>query len=271
VNYFLHNDTAERYGRSRPYFHPQVVRRIAQYLRLREPVRVSLDVACGTGLSSVALTEIAARVVGTDSSAAMLAQAPRNVHFEYVEASAENLPFPDGSFDLVTAASAFHWFDRYRFLSEASRVLSVFGWLVVYDNFFFNEMRENAEYGRWHRDLYLSRYPVPPRDGRPLAEDEVESYGFSFARWEEYANDVRFSVEELAAYLETQSNVIAAAEEGAENLEEVHRWLVDSVAPFFPGPVATFEFGGHIWYLKTTQGKASEVSPEPRMAERERP
>ncbi len=262
MSYFVHSGAAERYARSRPYFHPQVVRRVAQYLRLSEPVPVALDVACGTGLSSVALTEIAARVVGTDSSAAMLAQAPRDGRIEYVEAPAEDLTFVGGSFDLVTVASAFHWFDRARFLSEASRVLRAPGWLVVYDNFFFGEMRENAEYGRWHRDLYLSRYPVPPRDRRPLTEDEVESYGFSFVGREEYGNDVCFSVEELAAYLGTQSNVIAAVEEGAEDLEGVHRWLVDSVAPFFPGPVATFEFGGYIWYLEAMREKGSAAPPE---------
>lgn len=44
---------------------------------------------------------------------------------------AEELPFADTSVDLVTAMSAFHWFDRPRFLQEACRVLKPGGCLAL--------------------------------------------------------------------------------------------------------------------------------------------
>lgn len=44
---------------------------------------------------------------------------------------AEVLPFPDGSVDLLTAASAAHWFDQSRFLVEASRVLKPRGCMAL--------------------------------------------------------------------------------------------------------------------------------------------
>jgi len=44
---------------------------------------------------------------------------------------AEDLPFADGSADLVTAMSAFHWFDRPRFLQEAHRILKPRGCLAL--------------------------------------------------------------------------------------------------------------------------------------------
>lgn len=47
------------------------------------------------------------------------------------ESPAEELPFEDGSVDLVTAMSAFHWFDHSRFLQEAHRVLKPNGCLAV--------------------------------------------------------------------------------------------------------------------------------------------
>lgn len=46
---------------------------------------------------------------------------------------AEELPFPDGSVDLLTASSAAHWFDRLRFLDEAKRVLKARGCIALLD------------------------------------------------------------------------------------------------------------------------------------------
>lgn len=56
----------------------------------------------------------------------------------YRKGTAEELPFPDGSVDLLTAASAAHWFDQQRFLLEAGRVLKPCGCMALLgfaDNF----------------------------------------------------------------------------------------------------------------------------------------
>lgn len=45
--------------------------------------------------------------------------------------TAEELPFPDGSVDLLTAATAAHWFDQSRFLAEAKRVLKPRGCIAL--------------------------------------------------------------------------------------------------------------------------------------------
>ncbi|CAB1328604.1 unnamed protein product [Coregonus sp. 'balchen'] len=47
--------------------------------------------------------------------------------------TAEELPFPDGSVDLLTASSAAHWFDQQSFLLEAGRVLKPCGCLALLD------------------------------------------------------------------------------------------------------------------------------------------
>ena len=227
-----------------------MIKKIGDFLRLREPVPLALDVACGTGQSAVALKEIASRVVGADASREMLIRAPREAGVRYVEASAEALPFADRSFQLITVALAFHWFDRSRFLAEVRRVLDSFGWLIIYDNGFFGEMKENPEHERWYREDYLVRYPSPPRNKKPLTDDECRKHGLRLVARESYTNEVSFSVEELASYLMTQSNVTAAVEDGAESPESVRAWLVESVAPMFGEPRGTFRFGGAIEYLQ---------------------
>ncbi len=227
-----------------------MIKKIRDFLGLREPVPLALDVACGTGQSTVALKEIASRVVGTDVSREMLARASREAGVRYVEASTEALPFADGSLQLITVALALHWFDRSRFLAEARRVLEPSGWLVIYDNGFFGEMKENPKHERWYREDYLVRYPSPPRKGEPLTDDECRKHGLRLVERESYTNEVSFSAEELMSYLMTQSNVTAAVEDGGESPESVREWLVESVAPMFGEPRGTFRFGGTIGYLQ---------------------
>ncbi len=227
-----------------------VIKKIWDFLGLREPISLALDAACGTGQSTVALKEIAPQVVGTDVSREMVARARRETGVQYVEASAEDLPFADGSFQLITAALALHWFDRSRFLAEARRVLEPSGWLVIYDNGFFGEMKENPKHERWYRANYLVRYPSPPRDKEPLTEDECRNHRLRLVEREIYTNEVSFSAEELAGYLMTQSNVTAAVEDEGESLESVREWLVESVAPMFGKPRGTFRFSGTIEYLQ---------------------
>ena len=48
----------------------------------------------------------------------------------------------------------------------------------------------------------------------------------------------------------TQSNVIAAVEQGSQTLDDVHAWLLDTVSPLFLAPQGTFLFGGEIWFLQ---------------------
>jgi demethylmenaquinone methyltransferase/2-methoxy-6-polyprenyl-1,4-benzoquinol methylase len=83
-------------------------RRWRRFLVSRLPVgpgdRV-LDVATGTGaVAAELLRQHGCRVVGLDQSGEMLTVARRRLpaHVELVQAQAEELPFPDGSFDALT-------------------------------------------------------------------------------------------------------------------------------------------------------------------------
>jgi len=65
---------------------------------------------------------------------------------------------------------------------------------------------------------------------------------------------VEFTVEELAAYLVTQSNVIAATEEGHEKVEDLYDWLITRTRSFFRSGRVAFPFSGLIWYLQKASG-----------------
>lgn len=247
-NYFAYETAARRYDKGRPYFHPLVIESIARRLP-RGKVERALDVPCGTGQSALALSKIAGMVVGADVSTEMLRVAQRTANVFYLAAPAEQLPFGPNTFDLLTVALAFHWFRREEFLEEASRVLKLGGWLVVYNNWWTGRMKENPAFEDWASGAYISRYPIPGRDRRPPVEG-AGRFGFEAVGHEKFENELRYNLEQVVDYLTTQSNVIAAVERGEESLADVREWLEREMAPLFPVGTTTFEFGGMIDYLR---------------------
>ena len=80
-------------------------------------------------------------------------------------------------------------------------------------------------------------------------------YGFQCESRNEYENSVEFSRERLVDYLVTQTNVIAAVEEGEEDIDEVRGWLLRELASFFEGGESRrFVFECPIWILRPKGG-----------------
>jgi SAM-dependent methyltransferase len=242
MNFFAYSTAAERYANGRPFFHPLVAKKIQGVCCHGGRIGRALDVGCGTGQSTLALLKVADEITGMDSSAEMLSHAGLHPHIRYVQARAEQMPFQDMSYGLMTVGLAFHWFDRHEFLGEAKWVLRPGGWLVIYNDGFVGRMNGNESYGKWHREQYLTRYPAPPRNRRTLAESEASAYGFEPSGSEQFFHEVEFTPDQLVSYLLTQTNVISAVEAGREDLQSVGDWLLDSVELMFSGTRKSFSF-----------------------------
>ena len=93
-----------------------------------------LDVATGTGLVAEALVARGFRVTGLDQSPGMLAAARTRFggRVELVEASADALPFPDGSFDHLTFTYLLRYVDDpHATLAELARVVRPGGTIAM--------------------------------------------------------------------------------------------------------------------------------------------
>jgi ubiquinone/menaquinone biosynthesis C-methylase UbiE len=91
-----------------------------------------LDVGAGTGKFTRLLAATGADVTAVEPLPAMRAKLEEAVPSAKVHAgTAEEIPLADATFDLVTVAQAFHWFDPARALPEIARVLVDGGGLAV--------------------------------------------------------------------------------------------------------------------------------------------
>lgn len=224
-NPFIGPSVAARYATARPPLHVEALRRITT--RVRHADR-ALDLGCGTGLSTRAARSVADLVVGVDSSVDMLREVDRAPGTCYVRGAAERIPFEDAAFDLVTIASAIHWFEPPA-LAEARRVLRSDGQLLVYDIWFRAEMTGQPGFHDWLAEISDERYPPVVKNPRP----DLASIGFESVWKDDLHLPVAVTREALAEYLMTHSERIAAVAAGRESEAEQRRILLDGLTPFF--------------------------------------
>jgi SAM-dependent methyltransferase len=99
-----------------------------------------VELGCGTAYFSAWLAKRGARPVGVDVTPAQLETAREmqrefGLEFPLVEASAEDVPLPDATFDLALSEyGASIWADPYRWIPEAARLLRPDGRLVFLCN-----------------------------------------------------------------------------------------------------------------------------------------
>jgi SAM-dependent methyltransferase len=109
-----------------------------------------LDIGCGAGFDTMIaamLTGHSGKVVGIDMISEMLERAKENLSFTdlknvtFHEASAENLPFPNGEFEVVISNGVLNLVpEKPKALAEVFRVLKPEGRLMIADQILTGEL-----------------------------------------------------------------------------------------------------------------------------------
>jgi len=194
---------AEAYDRGRPSY----PREAAAWLVGTQPVTV-LELGAGTGKLTEELVALGHDVHATDPDPEMLGLLGRHLpDVRTSVASAEDIPLPDRSVDVVACAQAFHWFDLDRALPEIARVLKPRGRLALV----WNQRDERIPWVR-----RLGRLIGTQDQLREPAEPLVQSALFGFvedARFRFWQTVDRESIQDLVL---SRSNVAILDQAGRE-------------------------------------------------------
>jgi ubiquinone/menaquinone biosynthesis C-methylase UbiE len=155
-----------------------------------------LDIATGGGHTANAFAPLVKKVTALDLTAEMLAAAESfitgNAHsnVEFVRGDAENLPFPDDSFDIVTCRIAPHHFPNVDiFIKEVHRVLRSKGKFILDDNVvpeteefdqFYNtieKIRDYSHFRAWKKSEWIQK---------------LEESGLEVFEWHRFEKTFRF-------------------------------------------------------------------------------
>jgi SAM-dependent methyltransferase len=247
---FQHARVAAGYASARPYLHPLVFAQVREMIGAESRLGRALDVGCGTGLSSFALLDAAEVVVGMDASLDMLRRAIHADAVSYVASGAETPPFRAGSFDLAVACGSMDWIDRERFLPRAADVIVSGGWLVSLDFGDTGGSPDVPDLAPWYDEVLRKRYPPPPARDPMITAEEAERHGFGAPAHRDLTMACPFTAAGYAAFLMTESNVIAAVEYGGAAADTARAWLDAELGALFGAEERVVAFGGYVQAMR---------------------
>ena len=156
-----------------------------------------LELGCGAAQWSILLAKQGARPVGLDNSARQLEHARERldqagVDFPLIHSSAEDVPLPDGSFDIVFCDhGAFTFADPRKLVPEAARLLRPGGLLAFSHSSPFVAVTEGED-ERVGPTLTRSYFDLHEQDS-----GDVVTYELPYGEWIRLFRDNGFVVEDL--------------------------------------------------------------------------
>ncbi|MEU3055892.1 class I SAM-dependent methyltransferase [Streptomyces griseus] len=243
---------AELYDRARPGYPPELYDDLADLAGAR-PGRRVLEIGCGTGQATVPLAALGCRITAVEAGPRMAAVARRNlaeaeaevgaedgagagvVSAEVVTAEFENWPLPAEPFDVVLAATAFHWIDPAVRVTRAADALRPGGALAVVRN---QHVRGGTEEFFVEVQRCYERFDPATRPGmRPPEADDVDnsdhaeevarSGRFGETVFRRYTWDLTYTTAEYLDVLRTYSGHRALPEAARNGLLACVAGLID--------------------------------------------
>ena len=186
---------ADNYKKYRPSYAEKFIEYLYSDIGF-EKESIIADIGAGTGIFSKILLDSGSFVYVVEPNSDMLDAAKQtlsNYECIYINAPAESTGLPDNSIDFVTAAQAFHWFDREKFKDECLRILKPEGKVVLTWNSRIEEAELTAENNKINQK-YCIDYKGFSAGNKFVNSDEYKSY-FKNTEYKEFENNLYFDLE----------------------------------------------------------------------------
>ncbi|WP_026240425.1 class I SAM-dependent methyltransferase [Parafrankia discariae] len=175
----LFNDVPELYDRVRPGYPDELFADLVTVTGLGERSSV-LEVGCGTGQATRSLAALGCPVTAVEAGEGMAALARRRLAaFGDVKVETSTFETWDGRgarFDVLVAASAWHWIDPSTGWARAHELLRPAGWMALLGNVVVRRPGEPEVYAET-ADLHERFSPGNPDWGHPPLEGDVRTTG----------------------------------------------------------------------------------------------
>ena len=200
----LFSGQADVYAKYRPTYPPELYAYILDFVPEKQ---AAWDCATGNGQAAGALAAVFKHVEATDISEAQLKNSVQKENIHYSLAPAENTPFPDNNFDLITVATAYHWLNRKAFHDEATRVgkpdcvVAVWAYNIVR----CDEEKINQVIDWFYYNVIYSYWDAERR----LVEQSYQNVEFEFSLlpYKEFYIHKKWKKEDLLGYIASWSSV----------------------------------------------------------------
>jgi SAM-dependent methyltransferase len=171
------NEVPELYDRVRPTYHDELFADLVGITGMQARSSV-LEVGCGTGQATRSLAALGCSVTAVEPGAGMAALArERLASFPNVKVETSSFEEWDARgrrFDVLVAASSWHWVDPSIGWRRAHDVLRPGGWMTLLGNIVVGRPGEPEVYAET-ADLHERFAPGNPDWGHPPLEDEVRA------------------------------------------------------------------------------------------------
>jgi SAM-dependent methyltransferase len=188
-----------------------------------------LELGCGAAQWSILLAREGARVVGLDYSERQLEHAQASVtgagvEVQLVHASAESVPFPDESFDIVFADHGANRFvDPYAWVPEAARVLRRGGLLAFSESTPWEVICWDDERDTVSRELRLDYFGLHRLEDK----DGLVQFQLPYGEWIRLFRDNGLVVEALGEIQPPEG--AESTYRGAHETEWARHWPMEHI------------------------------------------
>jgi SAM-dependent methyltransferase len=228
--------TSGDYGIFRPGPPPSFYQRLAALGTGKEKQEI-LDLGTGTGVLARQFSKQGSIVSGTDISPEQIDAARKlaeeeSLNIDFQVSPAEACPFPDQSFDIITANQCWLYFDKTKVIPEVKRLLKPGGLLVTSH---FSWLPRLDSIARQSEELVLKHNPnwtAKDWHGNIPAFPKWAEEGFNLKAMFYYDEPIQFTRDSWRGRIRACRGVGAAMKENEVALfDQEHAALLERIAP----------------------------------------